>query len=343
MEQRPRRHRRQLVRRAGADPHGARAAAAPDGDLARRGDDEQLRQLHPRGRRDAGAHVLGALHPRPGRPGGAARSGALRAGLGRPAEPPRALPGNAVAAWPDLAAARPGPRADADRLLHARRLRRLVGAHRVRLHRVLRPARRCPDDRLVGLVRPVGGTGRGLLRRDGGAEHGAAATRDRPLEPRRDARRCDVLPRGRLRARQRLGRRAVLRGAARVLLALASRRRRRPAARRGSDPHLRDGRRLGPSHRRGKARPRRHTGATSTSGRSPGRSRRPSISTATARSRGSRRPRRRRDASSPTTRPTRCRRSAASTAPSASFPPRGREWSRRGRASSIRCCASATS
>ena len=83
--ERPRRHRRQLVRGPGADPHGARAATAPDRDLARRRDDEQLRQLHPRGRRDAGAHVLGALHPRPGRPGGAPRPGALGAGLGRPA------------------------------------------------------------------------------------------------------------------------------------------------------------------------------------------------------------------------------------------------------------------
>ena len=50
----------------------------------------------------------------------------------------------------------------------------------------------------------------------------------------------------------------------------------------------------------------------------------------------------RRDASSPTTRPIPCRRSAASTAPSASSPRRGRGWSRRGRASSTRCSAFAT-
>ena len=72
-------------------------------------------------------------------------------------EPARALPGDAVAAWADLASARAGARADADRLLHTRRLRRLVGADRVRLHRLLRPARRRADDGLVGLVRPVGG------------------------------------------------------------------------------------------------------------------------------------------------------------------------------------------
>ena len=57
--------------------------------------------------------------------------------------------------------------------------------------------------------------------------------------------------------RQRLGCRALLRRAARVLLALAPGRRCGPAARRGADSDLRDGRRLGSQHGGGQARPRR--------------------------------------------------------------------------------------
>ena len=83
-------------------------------------------------------------------------------------------------------------------------------------------------------------------------------------------------------------------------------------------------------------------GARSRSGRLPAPFRRPSICTVTARSRCRRRPPRRRHASSPTTLPTRCRRSAASTAPSASCRRRGRAWSRPGRGSCTRCSASAT-
>ena len=58
-----------------------------------------------------------------------------------------------------------------------------------------------------------------------------------------------------------------------------------------------------------------------------------------------RRPCRRRPpsrAGSPSTRPTPCRRSAGSTARSASFPRAGPGWSRPGRASSAPCCGSAT-
>ena len=114
-----------------------------------------------------------------------------------------------------------------------------------------------PGDVLDRLVRPVSRRRRRVLRRDGGAEHGAAAARDRPLEPRRHARRRHLLPRGRLRAGQRLGGAAVLRGAARVLPPLAARRRDRPARGRGAGAHLRDGRRHGPQDRGGQARPRR--------------------------------------------------------------------------------------
>ena len=115
-----------------------------------------------------------------------------RPGLGRPEEPAGALPGDAVAARADLAAPRARARADADRLLHARRLRRVVGPDRVRLHRLLRPPRGRPHDGLLGLVRPVGGARRRLLRGHGGAERRSAAARDRPVEPRRHARRRDA-------------------------------------------------------------------------------------------------------------------------------------------------------
>ena len=110
---------------------------------------------------------------------------------------------------------------------------------------------------------------------------------DRPLEPRRDARRRDLLPRRRLRARERLGRPAVLRGAARVLRPLAPGRRDRAAGRRGAGADLRHGRRLRPQDGRGQARPRRRAGARSRNGRSRGASRRRTTSTATARSRPS--------------------------------------------------------
>ena len=94
VEQRPRRHRRQLVRGPGADPHGARAAAAPDGDLARRGDDEQLRQLQPREGGAMQGHMFWALFIHAQDAQEVRDDPALsRAGLGRPAEPPRAATG----------------------------------------------------------------------------------------------------------------------------------------------------------------------------------------------------------------------------------------------------------
>ena len=71
--ERPDRHRRQLLRRDHPGADRARGAAAPDGDLAGRRADEQLPEPVPRGRRDAAAHVLGALHPRAGRAGRARR------------------------------------------------------------------------------------------------------------------------------------------------------------------------------------------------------------------------------------------------------------------------------
>ena len=125
--------------------------------------------------------------------------------LERPPRPPAALPGDAVAARPDVAAARAAARGDADRLLHARRLRRVLEPDRARLHALLGPARRRPGHVLDRLVRPVPRRRLRVLRLDGGEEHGAAAARDRPLEPRRDARRRDLLPRRRLRARRASG------------------------------------------------------------------------------------------------------------------------------------------
>ena len=94
----------------------------------------------------------------------------------------------------------------ADRLLHPRRLRRVVGSQGERLHALLGRPRRHPGDVLDRLVRSVSeGDGR-VLRRDGGSEPSAAAARDRPVEPRRDARRRDLDARRRLRRAVALGR-----------------------------------------------------------------------------------------------------------------------------------------
>ena len=103
---------------------------------------------------------------------------------------------------------------------------------------------------------------------------------------------------------------------------------------RGADPDLRDGRRLGPQHGRGQARPRRPLArrarvAARPGGRDDALPARRRLALAPSRRPATEPPRR-----SPTTRPIPCRRSAASTAPSASCPPRGRGWSRRGRGSS---------
>ena len=190
-----------------------------------------------------------------------------------------------------------------------------------------------PGDVLDGVVRPVPGRRFRVLRGDGRAEHGPAAPRHRPLEPRRDARGRDVLPRRRLRAAERLGRRALLRGAARVLLPLAARRRVRPCRGRGAGADLRHGRRLPAVARRRASSTTAASGARSGSGRRLGASRRPTTSTPTARSR----PRRRLPApsrgGSPSIRRTRCRRSAASTARSASCRRRAPGWNRPGRGS----------
>ena len=170
----------------------------------------------------------------------------------------------------------------------------------------------------------------------------AAAPRDRAVEPRRHARRRDVLPRRRLRGAERLGRAALLRRAAGVLRALASRRRARAAGGRGARADLRHGRRKRPQDRGWEARPRRRAGAKSRSGRSRAPFRRRTTSTRTARSRQRRLPARPSRGASRSIRRTRCRRSAGCTARSASFRPRAPAWSRRGLASSARCCGCAT-
>ena len=88
--------------------------------------------------REGGAmqrHMFWALFLHaPGRPGHRGRPRAAGRGLERPARPPPAIPGPALGARPDRAAARASARADADRLLDARRLRRVLGADRERLH-----------------------------------------------------------------------------------------------------------------------------------------------------------------------------------------------------------------
>ena len=127
--ERARRHGRQLVRGPGAGPHRARATAAPDGDLARRRDDEQLRELRARGRRHAGAHVLGALHPRPGRAGDRGRPGASSRTCGTTC----GISGSSTARRPG-SAGRPRsgtcPRSSRPLIDYydARRLRRVVGS-----------------------------------------------------------------------------------------------------------------------------------------------------------------------------------------------------------------------
>ena len=79
---------------------------------------------------------------------------------------------------------------------------------------------------------------------------------------------------------ERLGRAALLRGAARVLLPLAARRRDRPARGRGAGAHLRHGRRLGAHDRRRASSTTAAAGARSGSGRRRVASRRPTTSTA---------------------------------------------------------------
>ena len=101
---------------------------------------------------------------------------------------------DSVATGPDRAPARAAARGDADRLLHARSLRRVLEPDRARLHPVLGPARRHPRHVLDRLVRPVPGSRQRVLRGDGREERRAPAPRDRPVEPCRHARRCNFLP-----------------------------------------------------------------------------------------------------------------------------------------------------
>ena len=174
-------------------------------------------------------------------------------------------------------------------------------------------------------------------------ERVAAAARDRPVEPRRHARRRDVLPRRRLRPGERLGRAAVLRGAARVLLALAPGRRDGAARRRGAGADLRHGRRQRAQDGRGEARPRRPV-ARGAGVAARARACRPrSTCSPTAGWQRSRHLPGRSRGATPSIRRTRCRRSAACTARSGSCRPRARGWSRPGRASSTPSCGCATS
>ena len=125
------------------------------------------------------ARCWGALHPCAGRSGHPRRPGQAAGRLERLRDLRRLyrrLRGHA----------RPGPRADARRLCHPR-LRRVVGAERVRLHGPLRPARRRPRDRLR-VVRPVGRPRRRLLGGDERAERFAPAARARAVGPTSHAR-----------------------------------------------------------------------------------------------------------------------------------------------------------
>ena len=174
VEQRPRRHRRQLVRGPGADPHGARAATAPDRDLARRGDDEQLRQLHPARAARCRGTCSGRSSSTPRTP---RRCATIRRSPSRSGTTCRNLR--------ELYRATPWQRGQTSLRLVPALEQTLIdyytrGAYDDWWARIecdftalLRPACRRPDDRLVGLVRSVGGPRRRLLRRDGGAEHGA--------------------------------------------------------------------------------------------------------------------------------------------------------------------------
>ena len=69
-------------------------------------------------------------------------------------------------ARPDGAPPRAAARGLADRLLHARHLRRVLGPDRAQLHAVLGPARRHPGHVLDRLVRPVPDRRQRVLRRD---------------------------------------------------------------------------------------------------------------------------------------------------------------------------------
>ncbi len=311
-------------------------AAAPDGDLAGRGADEQLPEPVPRGRRDAAAHVLGALHPRAGRAGHRATtrtssrtSGTTCATCGSSSARRRGSAGQtALRHVPPL-------EDSLHRLLHARRLRRVLGAGSSTTTRgsgTSTPTSRPRSRR--GWYDPFPAADTEYFAAMTAQNARAAAARRRPVEPRRHARRRDVLPRRRLRPAERLGRAALLRGAARVLRPLAPGRRDRPAGR--------TRRRCGSSSwaaapAAGPPRASSTTaaaGATSASGRSRARVETPyylhgdgSLSTAPPPAgRGA-------AARSRSTPPTRCRRSAASTARSASCRPGARAWSRRGRGS----------
>ena len=164
------RHGRQLLRGDHPGAHCAREPTAPDRHLAGRGPDEQLPEPVSRGRRDAAAHVLGALHPRAGRSGHHRRLEQAAGRVERPTRSPPALPGDPVGAWPDVAPARSSARGLAARLLHARRLRRVLGPGRAQLHALLGSARGHPGDDVDRLVRPFPDRRHRVLLGDDGAE-----------------------------------------------------------------------------------------------------------------------------------------------------------------------------
>ena len=252
--ERPRRHGRQLVRRDHAGSHGARAAAAPGGDLARRRAHEQLPAPVPRGRRDAAAHVLGALHPRAGRAGHRRTTRPSRTRSGATFRDARALlatPSRRADRAPAHADAREG----AARLLHARRLRRVLGAGE-RLHRAT--STRTPTSRARS--RPAGSTPsrtptrstsrrwrRRTTRRSGSSSGRGATSACAATRPRRSTSTSGP----------------TVWGVQRYFdeqLAFFDRRLRDGAAahpRRGAGADLRHGRRHGPQDRRRQARPRR--------------------------------------------------------------------------------------
>ena len=177
--------------------------------------------------------------------------------MGRSPQPAAALLEVAVARGRARAAARPGARRDARELLHARRLRRVVGEEGERLHALLARARRHPGDDDDGLVRRLPPRRHRVLRRDGREELVAATADRRPVEPRRHARRRDVHARRRFRRGIPLGRAALLRATARVLRPLASGRCCGTSGRRGARQDLRHGRRVRAHVRPRQARPRR--------------------------------------------------------------------------------------
>ena len=208
--ERPDRHRRQLLRRDHAGAHGARAAAAPDGDLARRRAHEQLPEPVPRGRRDAAAHVLGALHPRPGRAGRARRPGASRR-----------RSGTTCANLRQLFQATPWQRGQTA-LRHVPPLEETLidyctrGAYDEYWSRIEHDYTRYWDQHAdipatfsTGWYDPFPAADSEYFASMAAQEHGPAAPRHRPVEPRRHARRRRPSATTSTSGRERLGRRSA--------------------------------------------------------------------------------------------------------------------------------------